>query len=74
MEESKNYRIIKPLKKEISDDILFKSKQQEEFLYRKQLIKEILQRIRISIETNDIAFWKTFRSLLGAQEENNIRK
>ncbi|MGB9851339.1 MAG: hypothetical protein ACPLPX_00565 [Candidatus Kapaibacteriota bacterium] len=68
MEESKKYRIIQPIKKEVSDDILFRNKQNEELLYRQQLMKEIRQRIKISIDTNDPAFWKTLRAFLGASE------
>lgn len=69
MEKKQNYRIIQPLKKEVKDDVLFKSQLQEELLYRKQLLNEIKQRIRISIETNDQAFWKTLRILISQPEK-----
>lgn len=65
MDDKQRYKIIQPIKKEISDEILFKSKLQEEISYRRQLMKEIKERIRISIEANDPAFWKTLRILLG---------
>ncbi|MEJ5285860.1 MAG: hypothetical protein CH6_2933 [Candidatus Kapaibacterium sp.] len=69
MDENRKYKIIQPLKKEVSDDILFKSRLQEELHYRQQLMKEIRERIRLSVETNDPAFWKTLRVLLGMPEE-----
>lgn len=70
MDEKQKYRIIQPLKKEISDDILFKSKMQEEIFYRKQLMKEIKDRIRLSVEANDPAFWKTLRLLLTGSDND----
>jgi hypothetical protein len=71
MEEKKNYKIIKPLKKEITDDILFRNKALEEINYRKQLMNEIRERIRLSIEANDPAFIKTLKALLGSTENEN---
>ncbi len=71
MDENRKYKIIQPLKKEVSDDILFKSRLQEELHYRQQLMKEIRERIRLSVETNDPAFWKTLRVLLGMQKRSN---
>ncbi len=70
MEESRNYRIIKLLEKEVNDDdILFKrNKYQEELLHRKQIRQEIRDRIKLSIDSNDPAFWKTLRALLGSSE------
>lgn len=70
MEKKKN-KIILPLKKEISDDILFKNKALEELNYRKQLMNEIRERIKLSIEANDPAFIKTLKALLGSSESEN---
>jgi len=70
MEESNKNRIIQPLKKEITDDVLFRKKAEEELKFRQQLIKEIRERIRLSVESNDPAFWKTLRALLGSTEES----
>jgi hypothetical protein len=71
MEEKKNYKVIKPLKKEITDDILVRNKALEEINYRKQLMNEIRERIRLSIEANDPAFIKTLKALLGSTENEN---
>lgn len=70
MEQKKN-KIILPLKKEISDDILFKNKALEELNYRKQLMNEIRERIKLSIEANDPAFIKTLKALLSSSESDN---
>ncbi len=70
MEEKKN-KIILPLKKEISDDILFKNKALKELNYRKQLMNEIRERIKLSIEANDPAFIKTLKALLSSSESDN---
>lgn len=73
MDENLNYRIIKPLKKEINDDILFKkNKYQDELLYRKQILQEIRDRIKLSIDSNDPAFWKTLRILLGSSDNEPL--
>lgn len=69
MEEKKN-KIILPLKKEISDDILFKNKALEELNYRNQLMNEIRERIKLSIEANDPAFIKTLKALLSSESNN----
>jgi len=71
MEEKKNYKIIKPLKKEISDDILFRNKALDEINFRKQLMNEIKERIKLSIEANDPAFMRTLRALLGSSENEH---
>jgi hypothetical protein len=70
MEESNKNRIIQPLRKEITDDVLFRKKAEEELKFRQQLIKEIRERIKLSVESNDPAFWKTLRALLGSTDES----
>ncbi|MFN3781473.1 MAG: hypothetical protein ACK4SO_04785 [Candidatus Kapaibacteriota bacterium] len=73
MEKGRNYRILKPLEKEINDDILFKkNKYQEELLHRKQSLQEIRDRIKLSIDSNDPAFWKTLKAFLGSSENESF--